>query len=384
MALDFSLTPEQEAMKESCKKFAEKEISPGALERDIEGKFHLEGFRKCGEFGLLGLPIPQEYGGGGADIITFMAAMEGFGYGCRDGGFNLSLGAHIVICTIPIWLFGTEEQKKKYLPKLCSGEWIGGLALTEPNAGSDVANIQTTAVRKGDKYILNGTKMFITNGPIANVLVTMATVDRSKRAGGITAFIVENTFPGFSVGKHLDKMGMRSSPTSEIIFEDCEVPAENILGKEGQGFMVAMETLGWERSTMTAVSIGGFERLLEKCVQYAQERVQFGKPIGKFQEIQHKIADMKCALEIARLLIYKCAWQKSKGINDMVFNSITKLVISELAVKNALSAIQIHGGYGYMREFEVERGLRDSVLATIGGGTSEIQRSIIARSLLKL
>ena len=384
MALDFSLTPEQEAMRDGCRKFAEKEISPGALERDIEGKFHIEGFKKCGEFGLLGLPFPTEYGGGGADIITFMAAMEGFGWGCRDRGFNLSLGAHIVICTVPIWIFGTEEQKKKYLPKLCSGEWIGAFALTEPNAGSDVQNIQTTAVKKGNKWILNGTKMFITNGPYSNVNVVFATVDKAKRGGGITAFIVENTFKGFNVGKKLDKMGMRSSPTSELIFEDCEVPEENLLGKEGQGFLVAMETLGWERSTMTAVAIGGFEKLLAKSVQYAQERVQFGKPIGKFQEIQHKIANIKCAVEIARLLIYKCAWQKSKGINDMVFASITKLTVSELGVRNALDAIQIHGGYGYMREFEVERGLRDAVLGTLGGGTSEIQRGIISRSLLKM
>ena len=384
MALDFTLTSEQEAMKESCRKFAEKEVSPGAMDRDIKGEFHMEGFKKCGQFGLLGLAIPQEYGGGGTDVITLMAAMEGFGRGCRDGGFLLSMSAHIVIVTIPIWLFGNEEQKKKYLPKLCSGEFIGAFALTEPEAGSDAQNIQTTAVKKGDKWVLNGTKMFITNGNIADVAIVMATVDKSKKAGGITAFLVEKGTPGFTVSRVLDKIGMRSSPTCELVFEDCEVPEANVLGKVGQGFMIAMETLGWERSTMAAISIGGFESILAKCVQYARDRKQFGQPIGSFQAIQHKIADMRVGLEITRLLVYKCAWQKSQGKNDMVTNSIAKLYITETGQKIVHDAVQIHGGYGLMREFEVERALRDSLLGTIGGGTSEIQRMIISRTLLGL
>jgi len=384
MPLDFSLTDEQKAMRDSCEKFARKEISPGALERDVKGEFHMEGFKKCGEFGMLGLPIPAEYGGGGSDVITFMAAMEGFGRGCKDGGFLLSMSAHVVICAIPIWLFGTEEQKKKYLPKLCAGEHIGAFALTEPDAGSDVQNIRTTAKKKDGKWVLNGTKMFITNGNIADALIVFATVDPKLKAGGITGFLVEKDTPGFSVSKVLDKIGMRTSPTCELVFEDCEIPEENILGDIGQGFAIAMETLGWERSTMSAMAIGGLESVLNQCITYAQERKQFGKPIGSFQAMQHKIADMKVAVEITRLLIYKCAWQKSQGVNDMVFNSIAKLYISEASLKVFHDAIQIHGGYGLMREYEVERGLRDALLGTIGGGTSEIQRMIIGRTLLKL
>jgi len=384
MALDFSLTPEQEAMKESCRKFAEKEISPGSMERDVKSEFHMEGFKKCGEFGLLGLVIPKEYGGGGSDPITLMAAMEGFGRGCHDGGFLLSMAAHVVICTIPIWLFGSEEQKKKFLPKLCTGEYMGAFALTEPDAGSDAQNVQTTAKKKDGKWILNGTKMFITNGNIADVTIVMATVDKSKKAAGITAFMVEKGTPGFTVSKVLDKVGMRSSPTCELVFEDCEVPEENLLGEIGQGFMIAMETLGWERSTMASISIGGFETVLDKCIKYARERVQFGKPIGSFQAIQHKIADMKCTVDITRLVIYKCSWQKSLGINDMVSNSVAKLFVSEQGMKLMHDALQIHGGYGLMREFEIERGLRDSLIGTIGGGTSEIQRMIIGRTLLGL
>jgi len=384
MALDFTLTEEQKALREAAKKFAEKEISPGAMERDIKGEFYREGMTKCGQFGLLGLPIPREYGGQGADVITAMAALEGFGEGSTDGGFNLSLNAHLVICTIPIWLFGTEAQKQKYLPKLCSGEWIGAFGLTEPEAGSDSANVQTTAVKADGKWILNGTKMFITNGSLADVVLMIATVDKKLKHRGITAFLVDKGAPGFSVGKVLDKLGMRSSPTAELVLEDCAVPEANLLGEVGKGFKIVTETLGWERSTMTAISVGAMERVLQKCLRYARERVQFGQPIGSFQEIQHKLADMKVTAEIVRLLVYKCAWQKSQGINDMVFNSVTKLFISEAARQVYLDALQLHGGYGYMREFEVERWLRDSLLATIGGGTSEIQRQIIARTLLGL
>lgn len=382
MPLDFSLTREQLAMKESAKKFAQVQISPGATERDEKCEFHFEGFKKCGEFGLLGLPVPVEYGGGGTDVITMMAAMDGFGNGCTDGGFTMSLGAHICICTIPIWQYGTEEQKKKFLPKLCSGEFIGGFGLTEPNAGSDALNVQTTAKKDGGHWVLNGTKMFITNGNIADVLLVITTVDRKKKASGLTAFLVEKGTPGFSCSRELDKMGMRSSPTAELVFEDCRVPDENRIGEVGGGVSVVMGTLGWERATMIASAIGAQERVLEKSVRYAQERVQFGKPIASFQAIQHKLADMKMNLEIIRLLIHKSAWMKDQGIDDMAFAAITKLAVSELGQANMLHSLQIHGGYGYMREYEIERWVRDSMLSTIGAGTSEIQRMIIARSLL--
>lgn len=383
MPLDFRLTPEQEAMRESARRFAEREISPGALERDLKGEFHIAGFRKCGEFGLLGLPVPQEYGGGGADVITMMAAMEGFGRGCTDGGFVLSLGAHICICLIPIWQYGTEEQKRKFLPKLCSGEFIGAFGLTEPEAGSDAINVQTTARKDGGHWVLNGTKMFITNGSIADVVLVIATVDKTKKAGGLAAFLVEKGTPGFACSRELDKMGMRSSPTAELVFEDCRVPDANRMGQPGEGIKVMMGTLLWERATMIASAIGAQERLLEKTVNYAKERVQFGRPISSFQAIQHKLADMKVNLEVIRLLVYKSAWMKQQGLDDMAFAAITKLAVSELGRQNTLHALQIHGGYGYMREYEVERAVRDSMLGTIGAGTSEIQRMIIARSLLE-
>jgi len=380
--MDFEWTFEQKTFRESMKKFAEKVVSPGIIERDIKGEFNWEAWKKAGEFGILGLPIPEEYGGSGADIMTMLAGMEGFGFGCRDAGFYLSMAAHIVIGEIPIWKFGTEEQKRKYLPKMCSGEWIGAYALTEPDAGSDALSLRTKAEKRGDYYILNGTKMFITNGPIADIVVVFATVDYTKRAKGITAFIVEKGFQGFSVSRELDKMGQRTSPTGELIFEDCKVPVENRLGKEGQGVDILKESLEWERACLLAGTIGQIEYELNRCVRYANERIQFGKPIGQFQLIQEKLANMKMRLESARLLVYRAAWMKEKGISAPIEAAIAKLAISETRVANALDAVQIHGGYGYMREFEVERVLRDSIAATIGAGTSEIQRINIAKHLL--
>jgi len=380
--MDFEWTFEQRAFRESMRKFAEKEVSPGIVERDKNGEFNWEAWRKAGEFGILGLPIPEKYGGGGADIMTMLAGMEGFGLGCRDAGFYLSLAAHIVIGEIPIWKFGSEEQKSKYLPKMCKGEWIGAYGLSEPDAGSDAISLRTRAVRKGDHYILNGTKMFITNGPIADVVIVFATVDRTKGAKGITAYIVEKGFPGFSVSRELDKMGQRTSPTGELVFEDCIVPLDNRLGEEGQGLAILYESLEWERACLLAGTVGQIEYELERCVRYANERVQFGKPIGQFQLIQERLANMKWRLEASRLLVYRAAWMKQQGIPARMEAAIAKLAISETRVANALDAVQIHGGYGYMREFEVERVLRDSIAATIGAGTSEIQKITIARHLL--
>ena len=388
MALDFSLTAEQEQVMEAVRKFAEKEISPGVIERDINGEFHWEGWKKAAEFGLQGMPFPQEYGGQGYDVITTMAAMVGLGKGSKDEGFNLSLGAHLVISTIPIWQWGTEEQKKKYLPKLASGEWIGAFGLTEPNAGSDAFALKTKAVPTDDGkyYILNGTKMFITNGPIANVVLVAARVGEGKGAQGLTVFIVETGYPdwveGFSVAQKLDKIGMRTSPTGELVFEDLKVPAENILGGVGNGAMVLVDTLTWERSLLIAPAIGSMELGLERAIKYSLEREQFGKPIAKFQAIQHKIAMMKVHLEAARWLVYKSAWLREQGIQSVLDASIAKLFLSDVGMKMALDEVQIHGGYGLIREYEVERGLRDALLASIGGGTSEIQKSIIARTLL--
>lgn len=380
--MDFEWSFEQKTFKESMRKFAEKAVSPGIIERDEKGEFNWEAWRKAGEFGILGLPIPEKYGGGGADIMTMLFGMEGFGLGCRDAGFYLSLAAHIVIGEIPIWKFGSEEQKRKYLPKMCSGEWVGAYGLSEPDAGSDALSLRTKVVKKGDHYILNGTKMFITNGPIANVVVVFATVDRSKGAKGITAFIVEKDFPGFSVSREIEKMGQRTSPTGELIFEDCIVPVENCLGEEGQGVSILYESLEWERACLLAGSIGQVEYELNRSIKYANERAQFGRPIGQFQLIQERLANMKWRLEASRLLVYRAGWMKQKGIPARMEAAIAKLAISETRLHNALDAVQIHGGYGYMREFEVERILRDSIAATIGAGSTEIQKITIARQLL--
>jgi len=381
--MDFSLTEEQKLFKQSVIEFAQKEIAPGAAERDEQARFDRDVWDKAAEFGLMGLPFPEEYGGSGASVIDTCLAGEALGYGSADMGFCLSWGAHVGIGGVPIWQLGTEEQKKKYLPKIASGEWIAGLGLTEPEAGSDAAGIQTTAEKKDGYYVLNGTKTFITNGPVGNVFVVLAKTDKEKGAAGISGFIVEKDFPGFSVGKEIHKMGHRSSPTSELIFDNCEVPEENLLGQENQGFMqVALATLEWERSLLIAPGVGGMERQLEECIQYARERKQFGRPIGHFQAIQFKLADMKVWLETARLIVYRVAWNKDQGIMDPVMASVAKLYISEVGMKAALEAVQIFGGYGYTKDYPIERAIRDAKLGTLGGGTSEIQRWIIGRMLI--
>ena len=381
--MDFSFTEEQELLRKSVIEFAQNEILPGAAERDAEARFDRDLWDKAAAQGLMGLPYPEEYGGGGASVVTTSVAGEALGYGGFDSGFCLSWGAHVVIGGIPIWQLGTEEQKNKYLPKIASGEWISGLGLTEPEAGSDAAGIKTTAVKKDGSYVLNGTKTFITNGPVGDVFVVLASTDKEKRSAGITGFIVEKGFPGFSVGKEIEKMGNRSSPTSELIFEDCEVPAENMLGEENKGFMqVAMATLEWERSVMLASAVGAMEMQLEICIDYAKQRFQFNRPISSFQAVQFMLADMKMWLETSRWILYKVAWNKDAGIMDPLMASLSKLHITEVAMKAAHNAIQIHGGYGYTKDYAVERSIRDAQLGVIGGGTSEIQRWIIGRLLL--
>ena len=381
--MDFRITEEQELFKKSVIEFAQKEIMPGAAERDEEARFDRDVWDKAAEFGLMGLPYPEEYGGSGASVFETALAGEALGYGGLDAGFCLSWGAHVVIGGIPIWQLGTEEQKKKYLPKIASGEWITGLGLTEPEAGSDAAGLLTTAEKKDGYYVLNGTKTFITNGPIGEVFVVLAKTDKEKGAAGITGFIVEKSFPGFSVGKEIHKTGNRSSPTSELVFDNCEVPVENLLGEENQGFMgVALATLEWERSVMLAAAIGGQEVQLEQCIKYAKERKQFGRPIASFQAVQFMLADMKMWLETSRWILYKVAWNKDQGIMDPLMASVSKLFITEVALKAARNAIQIHGGYGYTKEYAVERSYRDAQLGVLGGGTSEIQRWIIGRLLV--
>ncbi len=381
--MDFAITEEQQLFRQSVVEFAQKEIMPGAAERDEEARFDRDLWNKAAEFGLMGLPYPEEYGGSGASVFDTSLAGEALGYGGLDAGFCLSWGAHVVIGGIPIWQLGTEEQKQKYLPKIASGEWITGLGLTEPEAGSDAAGLLTKAEKKDGFYVLNGTKTFITNGPIGEVFVILAKTAPELGSAGITGFIVEKSFPGFSVGKEIHKTGNRSSPTSELIFDNCEVPAENMLGQENQGFMgVALATLEWERSVMLAAAIGGQEVQLEQCIKYAKERKQFGRPIANFQAVQFMLADMKMWLETSRWILYKVAWNKDQGIMDPLMASLSKLYITEVALKAARNAIQIHGGYGYTKEYAVERAYRDAQLGVLGGGTSEIQRWIIGRLLV--
>ena len=379
--MDFSLSKEQIEFKEAVVTFARRELNHGIREREKEGRFSHNGWAKCAEFGIHGLPLPEEYGGLNMDILTCVLAMQGLGYACKDSGLLFAINSHIWTCENPIWKFGTEQQKKRYLPDLCRGKRIGGHAMTEPDSGSDAFNMKTGAVKKGDRYILNGSKMFITNAPIADLLLVFAATDKTKGFAGISAFLVEKGFPGFSVGKPLDMMGLRTSPIGEVVLEDCEVPEENLLGKEGGAAAIFNSEMEWERSCLFATHLGAMESELEECVQYAKARHQFGSPIGKFQSVSHKIADMKVRIELSRLILYKVATMKARGQRAPIESAIAKLFISESYVATSLDALQIHGAYGYTTEFDIERNLRDSIAGKIYSGTSEIQRNIIASFL---
>ncbi|MBF0227890.1 MAG: acyl-CoA dehydrogenase family protein [Desulfobacterales bacterium] len=380
--MDFSFTKEQIMFKQEVIKFAKKEIVPRVQEFDLKGEFDFESFKKLGDFGILGLHFPEEYGGGGADVVTTVLAGEALGEAGVDGGLTLAYGAHTFLCTDTIFRHGTEIQKKKYVPKLASGEMIGCMGLTEPNAGSDVASMTTIAEKKGDTYVLNGSKMFITNGPIADVAVVYAKTNPELQHAGISAFIVDKGTKGFATGKPLKKMGVKTSCTSELFFQDCIIPKENLLGKEGEGFLMAMQTVEWDRSALLAPFVGTSNYLVKKCSKYAKERVQFGKQIGHFQAIKHKLADIKIFGEAAKTLVYKIAWCKDQGrpLNHLEA-AIAKLFIGDYSLATTNDAMLIFGGYGYCHEYDVERVFRDGRLAPIGGGTSDIQRKIISKLL---
>ena len=378
--MDFALTDEQIMFREQVLKFARREIVPRVQEHDLRSEFDRQSWKKMGEFGILGLHFPEELGGGGADVVTSVLAAEALGEAGVDGGLTLSYGAHTYLCADTIFTHGTDAQRRKYIPRLASGEWIGCMGLTEPNAGSDVASLRTRAERKGDSWVLNGTKMFITNGAIADVAVVYAKTDLSAGHAGISAFIVEKGTPGFSVGRQLIKMGVRTSPTSELIFEDCVIPAENLLGSEGNGFLMAMQTVEWDRSALLAPFVGAISFLIQRCTRYAQEREQFGRPIASFQGIKHKLADMKIFLEAARSLVYRIAWCKDQGrpLNHLEA-AVAKLFVADWSLGPTNDAMLIFGGYGYCHEYDVERVFRDGRLAPIGGGTSDVQKVIISR-----
>jgi alkylation response protein AidB-like acyl-CoA dehydrogenase len=379
--MDFSFDAEQLAFRDSVIRFAKAELNDNMIQRDRAGEFNHAAFRKCAEFGIHGLPIPTEYGGSGADPLTVVIAMEALGYGCQDSGLLFSINAQMWSFELPLLEFGTEEQKSKYLPALCRGEKIAVHAMTEPESGSDAFSLRTQAVKKDNQYVLNGTKTFITNAPIADHILVFATLDRQKGAEAISAFIVDKGTPGLNTSHHLDKMGLRTSPMSEIILEDCAVPLENRLGAEGSGPAIFNCSMAWERGSILAACLGTMQRQIETCVKYARDRKQFGKPIGRFQAIAHKIADMKVRLEAARWLVYRVAWLKQQGKSAVLDAAVAKLAVSEYFIQSCLDAIQIHGGYGYMTDFGIERDLRDSISGTIYSGTSEIQRNIIAAML---
>ncbi|MEL6326292.1 MAG: acyl-CoA dehydrogenase family protein [Cyanobacteria bacterium J06626_23] len=380
--MDFSWSEEQLAFKQRVVEFAQQNLNGDIVERDYQGKFSWENWRKCAEFGIQGMCMPEEYSGSLAmDILTAVLAMEALGYGCEDNGLTLALNAQMWTVQILLHLFGTEDQKQRYLPPLCRGEWIGVHALSEPNSGSDVYSLKTQADKCEGGYRLNGRKKFVTCAPICDLALVFATLDPSLGKWGVTAFLVERTTPGFSTGPVKDKMGLRTTPFGEIFFDDCFVLEENRLGPEGAGFSFSHSSLEYDRCFNLASELGTMERQLEKTVAYAKSREQYGQPIGKFQSVSNRVADMKLRLETARLLLYKVAWLKERNQPAMLEAALLKLYLSECFVASGLDAVRIHGGNGYLTEYEVERDLRDAIGGVIYAGTSDIQRNIIARSL---
>ncbi len=379
--MDFNIPEELAMMKRAVRDFVENEVDPVAAEIEERDEIPAQVIEKAREMGLFGLSIPSEYGGAGLDMLGKCLVFEELGR--THNGFTTLVGAHNGIGTVGIVNLGTPEQKQKYLPAMAAGEKIGAFALTEPNAGSDAANLSTTAVKKGDRYILNGTKHFITNSVIGQVFTVMAVTDKSRGSRGITSFIVEKSFPGFKVGKVEKKMGLRGAHTAELIFEDCEVPAENVLGKEGEGFVNALKILTNGRVGIAARNLGSSGKLLDLSIAYARQRVQFGRPIAEFQAIQHMLAEMATDIEVARSMVYRVAWMVDQQIPVIKEAAMVKLFTSEVYGRVADKALQIHGGMGYMKEFEIERFYRDARINRIFEGTSEIQKNIIASQLLK-
>lgn len=379
--MDFSTTKTQQLFLQMIREFAEKEVKPLAAEIDDEERFPAETVEKMARLGIMGIPVPKEYGGAGGDNVLYTMAVEELSRVCATTGVVVS--AHTSLCCAPIMEHGTEEQKRKYLSKLASGEWIGAFGLTEPNAGTDASAQQTTAVREGDHYVLNGNKIFITNASAANVFIIMAMTDKSQGTRGISAFIVERDFPGFSVGKKEKKLGIRGSATCELIMENCIVPAENLLGKEGKGFSIAMKTLDGGRIGIASQALGIAQGAMDETVKYTKERKQFGKPIAKFQNTQFQMADLETRIQAARLLVRRAAWKKDRKEPYSADAAMAKLFAAETAMDMTTKAVQFHGGYGYTREYPVERMMRDAKITEIYEGTSEVQRMVIAGQLFK-
>ncbi|WAG59235.1 acyl-CoA dehydrogenase [Clostridium estertheticum] len=379
--MNFTLTKEQEFVKQMVSEFALNEVKPIAAEIDVTERFPSETVEKMARYHMMGIPIATKYGGAGGDNLSYIIAVEELSKACATTGVILS--AHTSLCAGPIDAFGTEDQKMKYLVPLATGEKLGAFGLTEPNAGTDASGQQTTATLDGDNYILNGSKIFITNGGVADTFVVFAMTDKTKGTRGITAFIVEKDFPGFSIGKHEDKLGIRASSTTELVFENCIVPKENMLGKEGRGFGIAMKTLDGGRIGVAAQALGIAEGALEEATKYMKERKQFGKPLAAFQGLQWMVAELDVKIEAAKLLVYKAAFNKDAGLSYTVEAARAKLFASETAMEVTTKAVQIFGGYGYTKEYPLERMMRDAKITEIYEGTSEVQRMVIAGNLLK-
>lgn len=379
--MEFGFSKEHILLKQMYREFAENEVKPLAAEIDEEERFPVETVKKMVKSGFMGIPFPKKYGGEGGDNLGYTIAVEELSRVCATTGVILS--AHVSLGAHPIYEFGTEEQKQKYLIPLANGQKLGAFALTEPNAGTDASAQQTTAVLDGDSYILNGSKIFITNAGYAQTYIIMAMTDKSAGTRGISAFIVDADTEGFTVGPKEKKLGIKGSSTCELIFENCRVPKENLIGKEGMGFKVAMKTLDGGRIGIAAQALGIAQGALDETISYVKERMQFGKPISAFQNTQFQLADMASKIEASRLLVYKAAYNKDKGLPYSYEAAMAKLVAAETAMEVTTKAVQLHGGYGYTREYPVERMMRDAKITEIYEGTSEVQRMVISASLLK-
>jgi butyryl-CoA dehydrogenase len=380
--MDFRFTEEQLLIKQMVRDFAEKEIGPRAEEIDATDQFPFDIFKRMGELGLLGIPFKETYGGAGADYLSLLIALEEIAR--LSGTVAIIMDAQTSLCCEPIYLFGTEAQKKKYLPALVSGEKIGAFGLTEPQAGSDAGATRTRAVREGDEWVINGEKIFITNGSLADVLVITAKTDPEKGTSGISSFIIEKGTPGFQAGRDEKKMGLKGSVTSQLFFSNCRIPAANLLGHENEGFKQFLTTLDAGRLAISAMAVGLAQGALDRAVAYAKERVQFNKPIAQFEAIQWMVAEMATEVEAARMMVQRGAWLKEQGVRFTKEAAMAKLFCTEMSERVCYKAIQIHGGYGYVREYAVERMYRDQRLCAIGEGTNEIQRLIISRQVLGL
>jgi butyryl-CoA dehydrogenase len=379
--MEFCFSKEHNMLQKMYKEFADKEVKPFAHEVDEKEEFPIDTVKKLAKYGFMGIPFPKEYGGQGADNLAYAMAVEELSKVCGTTGVIVS--AHTSLCAAPIYEFGTEAQKQKYLTPLAKGEKLGAFGLTEPNAGTDAAGQQTIAVLDGDEYIINGSKIFITNAGYADTYIVMAMTDKSKGTKGISAFIVEKGTEGFSIGKQEHKLGIKGSATCELIFENCRIPKENLLGKEGKGFGIAMKTLDGGRIGIAAQALGIAQGAIDETVSYVKERRQFGKPISYFQNTQFQVADMSTKTEAARMLVYKAAKTKDLGVTFSKEAAMAKLYASETAMEVTTKAVQLHGGYGYTREYPVERMMRDAKITEIYEGTSEVQRMVIAANVLK-